>query len=895
MTHWYWAPLEKPWSNLLAKYCIFVARHPWPFILLPTFLTIFLSTGILLNFKIVRGVNYLYSPLDAKWKSEEAVLGENWANDDKHFYPGKDLMRRRGLYIIVKSSDGGDVLRREQALEFKEIMHWIEKSNMTSTTGEWFSYKDICLHFQNDCFSNTHAKLLADIFANGHVKNFNVTFPSYRSRFTTEPIDVLGNVTVDENGVVKTASAWLILYQLKQFEPNMAEWSRTFEKEVGRSIDERRAPERLLDLYYFHSATFDLELEKENRRITPKFSITFTALIIFSILTTFTFKWVTFPASEKNTRTWPIVDWVLSKPLIGICGVVITLMAIISSTGLLLLLDVTFVDMCTVMPFLSLTIGIDDTFLMLAAWHETPRSDSVEKRIEASMRHAAVSISITSLTDALAFLIGAIAPLPAVMYFCYYSSAAIVFIFVYCLTIFVAVLSLQGRRENECLNSVTGSTTVDFNEFGNASGAELLLNMGSQLEKPFRVQNNNDYTAYSKETQDHRMWYQQFFEDVYAPFVATPICRFAALALYVAYVIFAYRGSKNLLIGFDLINIVQESSVSRKFLLTRQQLFPEDTKVMDIAVMKPPRMFDPVERQQFLDLVQDFENTWCSAGRNSTQFWYFTFEKYVADLGFGNDFNKIANNETKFNKNLRSFLMTNERFAYDVQTRNNSPTAFRLSTRLRRVDDDESMSRCAATMRSLSSFHAVFQVSTYSPIWHIADEYDIMWPQTLQDIYISIAVMIPVALLFIPQPLCSLVIGANIASIAFGVIGFMSLLGVSLDATSMITVAMSVGFSVDFAAHVSYAYMTENRSPKEGECPTVARFRYTLGTVAWPVTQASISVILGVSSLYFVDSYVVQTCFRTVLLVISFGTIHALVFLPLLLLHCHKLYTYFKK
>uniref|UniRef100_A0A914R4N2 SSD domain-containing protein n=1 Tax=Parascaris equorum TaxID=6256 RepID=A0A914R4N2_PAREQ len=100
----------------------------------------------------------------------------------------------------------------------------------------------------------------------------------------------------------------------------------------------------------------------------------------------------------------PVVDWVVSKPLMGIVGVVETVMAIASAAGLLLLLDVTFVDMATVMPFLSLT------------WHETSRTMSVEDRIEMSMRRAAVSISITSLTDALAFLIGAVAPLPAVTF-----------------------------------------------------------------------------------------------------------------------------------------------------------------------------------------------------------------------------------------------------------------------------------------------------------------------------------------------------------------------------------------------------------------------------------------------------------------------------------------------
>jgi hypothetical protein len=43
-------------------------------------------------------------------------------------------------------------------------------------------------------------------------------------------------------------------------------------------------------------------------------------------------------------RNMVVVDWLASKPLAGLVGVLATLMAIASATGILLWMDVTFVD-----------------------------------------------------------------------------------------------------------------------------------------------------------------------------------------------------------------------------------------------------------------------------------------------------------------------------------------------------------------------------------------------------------------------------------------------------------------------------------------------------------------------------------------------------------------------
>jgi hypothetical protein len=102
-----------------------------------------------------------------------------------------------------------------------------------------------------------------------------------------------------------------------------------------------------LNVSYFHSEIFDDELARNTMEMAPRFCITFAILIIFSIVCTFTL--------IRIDNTWYVIDWVISKPLLGIAGVISTLMAIVSSIGLLLLMDVVFVDICAVMPFLALS------------------------------------------------------------------------------------------------------------------------------------------------------------------------------------------------------------------------------------------------------------------------------------------------------------------------------------------------------------------------------------------------------------------------------------------------------------------------------------------------------------------------------------------------------------
>ena len=55
-----------------------------------------------------------------------------------------------------------------------------------------------------------------------------------------------------------------------------------------------------------------------------------------------------------------------------------------------------------------LGIGLDDMYILVSSWRLTRVSDPLSLRVQLTLKDAAVSITITSVTDALAFAVGKI-------------------------------------------------------------------------------------------------------------------------------------------------------------------------------------------------------------------------------------------------------------------------------------------------------------------------------------------------------------------------------------------------------------------------------------------------------------------------------------------------------
>jgi predicted RND superfamily exporter protein len=130
-----------------------------------------------------------------------------------------------------------------------------------------------------------------------------------------------------------------------------------------------------------------------------------------------------------------------------------------SSFGLLSMVGYDGCNLIFVIPFLVIGIGIDDMFIIYATYlscyrrklkektsKATKEAEMITELISKTLAKSGVSISITSLTDFVAFLVGLTTNFKSVQIFCVYCAFAIAFCYLYQITFFSGFLCLHIKR-----------------------------------------------------------------------------------------------------------------------------------------------------------------------------------------------------------------------------------------------------------------------------------------------------------------------------------------------------------------------------------------------------------------------------------------------------------------
>uniref|UniRef100_A0AC35U435 SSD domain-containing protein n=1 Tax=Rhabditophanes sp. KR3021 TaxID=114890 RepID=A0AC35U435_9BILA len=171
----------------------------------------------------------------------------------------------------------------------------------------------------------------------------------------------------------------------------------------------------------------------EQRKITlkslPYLGITGIVLFLFMIATL-----ITIPLYQ-------------SQHIEAVFAILSPLLAIITSFGSLWFIGYPFSNILTVVPFLVLTIGIDDAFLILAGWRQSNCNLSYTERMGETLVKSGASVTVTSITDVLCFSVGIFSNIPVVQDFCLYTSVALAIDFIYQLTFFTAIVAYCAKRQ----------------------------------------------------------------------------------------------------------------------------------------------------------------------------------------------------------------------------------------------------------------------------------------------------------------------------------------------------------------------------------------------------------------------------------------------------------------
>ncbi|XP_022235301.1 patched domain-containing protein 3-like, partial [Limulus polyphemus] len=518
-------------------------------------------------------------------------------------------------------------------------------------------------------------------------------------------------------------------------------------------------------------------------------------------------------------------------------------------------------------------IGMDDTFVLLAAWRRTDLKKPVRERMAETYSEAAVSITITSLTNFLSFLIGVLTPFPAVQIFCIYTAVAVLFTYLWHITFFGGCMAICGYAERRNLHSVfcVPATPRSVAISGNKSVLfRLLCTGGINKDDPDNLMDNREHTL------------MVFFRDSLGKALSYMPTKILIIMCFLVYLIIGIWGCTQVKEGLERNKLSQYDSYSVTYYRMDDLYFRKYPFRIQVVVADELNYADPKIQEAMENMLQKFENEEFSAGSSLTESWlraYLQFQKDGRSFFLLDGFNLTKKED--FIEALRSVFLRLPQvgtFKKDILF-NEDGTSIVSSRFLIQTKDVRNANQEKAMVIKLREIadNSPFNVTVYQQFFIFWDQFILVRETSIQAISVAAAVMMVILLIFIPKPICALWVAFSIISIEIGVIGYMTLWNVNLDSISMINLIMCIGFSVDYSAHISYAYISSERKTADD------RIRSALHSLGMPILQGSLSTILGIISLSFAPSYIFLAFFKTIFLVILFGALHGLLLLPILL------------
>ena len=346
-------------------------------------------------------------------------------------------------------------------------------------------------------------------------------------------------------------------------------------------------------------------------------------------------------------------------------------------------------------------------------------------------------------------------------------------------------------------------------------------------------------------------------------------CKIIILFLFAGYLAAAINGCINLRQGLKFTELVSENSYFYSYSSYQEEYFTRQIPVM--FVIDGTYTYSSATTQAN---IEDFVS-YAQADAYFNDHFEVNWLKIYKSSSFYN-----ASSEAKFIAGLQKFLNRTEysMFQNDVKIdlANNAITASRFYLLSVNLEDSQEEGKLMLESRDLAD-DAPFNCFAYHFAYIAYEQYVAILGQTLQSVGIALAAVFVVTCIFMPHPLLVLLCTIAVTMIMVGVFGFLIYIDVALSSITMIHLIMSIGFSVDFTAHVCHGFMISDGKTRD------IRVKQAIDKTGAPIFQGAVSSILGVVILFGAKSYIFRTFAAVMCFVLLFGIAHALLLLPVIL------------